>query len=32
MTTMDQSLQTLMNKGMITRDVAREKAKVPENF
>jgi len=32
MTTMDQSLQTLVSKGLITRDVAREKAKIPENF
>ena len=32
MTTMDQSLQTLLNKGIISREVAREKAKVPENF
>ncbi len=32
MVTMDQSLQNLMNRGMITREVAREKAKVPDNF
>lgn len=32
MTTMDQSLQTLVQKGLITRDTAREKAKVPDNF
>ncbi|WP_420589103.1 type IV pilus twitching motility protein PilT [Bacterioplanoides sp.] len=32
MTTMDQSLQNLVSKGLITRDVAREKAKIPENF
>jgi len=32
MVTMDQSLKTLLNKGIITRDVAREKAKTPENF
>lgn len=32
MTTMDQSLQNLVSKGLITRDTAREKAKIPENF
>ncbi|MDK2776725.1 MAG: type IV pilus twitching motility protein PilT [Pseudomonadota bacterium] len=32
MVTMDQSLQNLMSRGMITREVAREKAKVPDNF
>ncbi|MBE0483518.1 MAG: type IV pilus twitching motility protein PilT [Bacterioplanes sp.] len=32
MQTMDQSLQNLLNKGLITREVAREKAKVPDNF
>ncbi len=32
MQTMDQCLQTLVNKGLITRDVAREKAKIPDNF
>lgn len=32
MTTMDQSLQTLVNKGLITRELAREKAKMPDNF
>jgi twitching motility protein PilT len=32
MTTMDQSLQNLLSKGLITRDVAREKAKIPDNF
>lgn len=32
MTTMDQSLQTLVQKGLISRDTAREKAKVPDNF
>lgn len=32
MQTMDQCLQNLVNKGLITRDVAREKAKIPDNF
>ncbi len=32
MQTMDQSLQNLLNKGLISREVAREKAKVPDNF
>jgi len=32
MQTLDQCLQDLLSKGMITRDVAREKAKIPENF
>ncbi|QQD20407.1 type IV pilus twitching motility protein PilT [Venatoribacter cucullus] len=32
MQTMDQCLQNLMNKGLITREVAREKAKIPDNF
>ncbi|MFC3680674.1 type IV pilus twitching motility protein PilT [Bacterioplanoides pacificum] len=32
MTTMDQSLQTLVSKGLISRDIAREKAKNPDNF
>lgn len=32
MQTMDQCLQTLVTKGLITRDVAREKAKIPDNF
>lgn len=32
MQTMDQALQNLLNKGLITREVAREKAKVPDNF
>lgn len=32
MQTMDQSLQNLLNKGLITREVAREKAKIPDNF
>lgn len=32
MQTMDQCLQTLLGKGLISREVAREKAKMPENF
>jgi twitching motility protein PilT len=32
MQTMDQCLQNLLNKGLISRDVAREKAKIPDNF
>jgi twitching motility protein PilT len=32
MQTMDQCLQTMLGKGLISRDVAREKAKMPENF
>ncbi len=32
MQTMDQCLQTLVNKGLISREVAREKAKIPDNF
>ncbi|WP_430460536.1 type IV pilus twitching motility protein PilT [Thalassolituus sp. LLYu03] len=32
MQTMDQCLMNLVNKGLITRDVARHKAKIPENF
>jgi twitching motility protein PilT len=32
MQTMDQCLQTLLGKGLITREVARDKAKMPENF
>ena len=32
MQTLDQCLQNLLRKGHITRDTAREKAKVPENF
>jgi len=32
MQTMDQCLQNLVGKGLITREVAREKAKMPENF
>lgn len=32
MTTMDQSLQSLVNKGLITTEAAREKAKVPDHF
>lgn len=32
MQTMDQSLKQLITKGLITKEVAREKAKQPENF
>jgi twitching motility protein PilT len=32
MQTMDQCLQTMLSKGLISRDVARDKAKMPENF
>jgi twitching motility protein PilT len=32
MQTLDQCLQDLMQKGIVTREVAREKAKTPENF
>ncbi len=32
MQTLDQCLQNLLAKGYITRDTAREKAKIPENF
>ncbi len=32
MTTMDQSLKTLVQKGIITPEAAREKAKAPEQF
>lgn len=32
MQTLDQCLQNLLNKNLINRDVAREKAKHPENF
>jgi twitching motility protein PilT len=32
MQTMDQCLQTMLGKGLISREVAREKAKMPENF
>lgn len=32
MQTMDQCLMNLVNKNLITRDVAREKAKIPDNF
>ncbi len=32
MQTMDQCLQNLMAKGLISREAAREKAKVPDNF
>ncbi len=32
MQTLDQCLQNLLSKGLITRDGAKEKAKMPENF
>lgn len=32
MQTLDQCLQNLLSKGLITRDTAREKAKIPDNF
>lgn len=32
MQTMDQCLQNLLGKGLISREVARDKAKIPENF
>lgn len=32
MQTMDQCLQTMLGKGLISREVARDKAKMPENF
>jgi twitching motility protein PilT len=32
MQTMDQCLQTMLSKGLITREVARDKAKMPDNF
>jgi twitching motility protein PilT len=32
MQTLDQCLTNLVSKGVITRDIAREKAKVPDNF
>jgi twitching motility protein PilT len=32
MQTLDQCLQNLLSKGHITRDTAREKAKIPDNF
>lgn len=32
MTTMDQSLKTLVQKGLVTPEAAREKAKTPEQF
>jgi len=32
MQTLDQCLQNLLSKGHITREIAREKAKIPENF
>ena len=32
MQTLDQSLQNLVQKGVISREAAREKAKVPDNF
>jgi twitching motility protein PilT len=32
MQTMDQCLKELVDKRIVTRDVAREKARMPENF
>ena len=32
MPTLDQCLKGLVDKGMITKDAAREKAKIPEDF
>ena len=32
MQTLDQCLQNLVNKGVVSREAAREKAKIPENF
>ena len=32
MQTLDQCLKGLVDKGMITKDAAREKAKIPEDF
>jgi twitching motility protein PilT len=32
MQTLDQCLQDLLSKGLITRDIAREQAKIPESF
>ncbi len=32
MQTMDQCLEQLLRKGLISREAAREKAKVPDNF
>jgi len=32
MQTMDQCLQNMLDKGLISREVARDKAKIPENF
>jgi twitching motility protein PilT len=32
MQTLDQCLQNMLSKGLISRDAAREKAKMPENF
>jgi len=32
MQTLDQCLQNLLSKGQISREIAREKAKIPENF
>jgi twitching motility protein PilT len=32
MQTLDQCLQNLVQKGVVSREVAREKAKIPENF
>ena len=32
MQTLDQCLQDLLSKGLISRDIAREQAKIPESF
>ncbi|MCB1838176.1 MAG: twitching motility protein PilT, partial [Alcanivoracaceae bacterium] len=32
MQTLDQCLQGLVQKGVISREAAREKAKIPDNF
>jgi twitching motility protein PilT len=32
MQTMDQCLAMLVQKGVVSREIAREKAKIPENF
>jgi len=32
MQTLDQCLQNLLSKGLINRNTAKEKAKIPENF
>ena len=32
MQTLDQCLKTLLSKGLISREAAREKAKMPDNF